>query len=101
MRNLSFDVTEAANLLSALSNPRRFQILVFVSEGEREVNAIADWLGLSQSAVSQHLRRLREVKAVQTRREAQQILYSLGSAGAEIIIRSVMQLSVSPRGAPA
>jgi len=93
MRNFTFDAADAATLLAALANPRRFQIVVFLIEGEHEVNAIANWVGLSQSAVSQHLRKLREAKVVKTRRRAQQIFYSLGTAGAELIIRSIVDMS--------
>lgn len=86
------DAVQAAALLSALAHPRRFQIVTLLMEAELEVSAIAKWTGLSQSAASQHLRKLREVKAVKTRRVVQQILYFLGSAGAEVIITSIEQL---------
>jgi|APAga8741243855_1050100.scaffolds.fasta_scaffold04114_4 DNA-binding transcriptional ArsR family regulator len=93
MGDFTFNTDDAASLLSALSNSRRFQIVILLKEGELEVNAIANWVGLSQSAVSQHLRKLREAKVVKTRRQAQHIFYSLGTAGAELIVKAITELA--------
>lgn len=68
--------TEAAQMLKALSNEKRLMILCKLLEhGEMNVNALIDDVGLSQSAMSQHLARMREEKIVETRRDAQQIFY--------------------------
>ena len=68
--------TEAAHLLKALSNEKRLMILCKLLEhGEMSVNALIVHVGLSQSALSQHLARMREEKIVDTRRDAQQIFY--------------------------
>lgn len=68
---------EAAQLLKALANERRLQVLCLLAGGERSVGEINALLGLSQSALSQHLAVLREEGLVQTRREAQMVVYSL------------------------
>ena len=69
-------VTEAAQMLKALSNEKRLMILCKLLEhGEMSVNALIVHVGLSQSALSQHLARMREEKIVDTRRDAQQIFY--------------------------
>lgn len=68
--------TEAATMLKALSNEKRLMILCKLLEhGEMSVNALIAHVGLSQSALSQHLARMREEKIVDTRRDAQQIFY--------------------------
>ena len=68
--------THAAAMLKALSNEKRLMILCKLLEhGEMSVMALTAEVGLSQSALSQHLARMREEKLVGFRREAQQIFY--------------------------
>ena len=67
---------QAAQMLKSLSNEKRLMILCKLLEhGEMSVNALIVHVGLSQSALSQHLARMREEKIVDTRRDAQQIFY--------------------------
>lgn len=67
-----------AGQLTALGNSRRLMIACKLAErGEMSVGALASELGLSQSALSQHLARLRNEGMVTFRREAQSLLYSL------------------------
>lgn len=68
---------EAAELLKAMSNPRRLLILCRLLEGEQCVSELERTVNLSQSALSQHLAKLRERDLVSTKREAQNIYYSL------------------------
>jgi len=70
--------TEAASvLLKALSNEKRLHIACVLDDGEKAVGELEKIIGLSQSALSQHLARLRRDEIVKTRREAQTIYYSL------------------------
>jgi DNA-binding transcriptional ArsR family regulator len=62
-----------------MSSPVRLGILERISLQEWDVNALATDLNMSQSALSQHLFRLRAAKLVKTRHSAQQILYSSDS----------------------
>ncbi|HEV7417798.1 MAG TPA: metalloregulator ArsR/SmtB family transcription factor [Tianweitania sediminis] len=71
---------EVASLLSILGNTKRLLIVCLLVEGEMSVNRIAERVDLSQSALSQHLAKLREQGLVKTRREKQTIYYSLDSA---------------------
>ena len=64
-------------LLKALSNEKRLMIVCNLREGELCVGALEEIVDLSQSALSQHLARLRRDGIVKTRREAQTIFYSL------------------------
>lgn len=76
MRNLSEHSASAAALLSAMANPKRLLILCNLVNGEIPVGVLATQVGLSQSALSQHLSKLRAQKLVKTRRDAQTIYYS-------------------------
>jgi ArsR family transcriptional regulator, virulence genes transcriptional regulator len=69
---------EAARMLKLLANEKRLLILCqLVSEPEMAVGDLAMHVDLSQSALSQHLARLREEGLVATRRESQTIYYRL------------------------
>jgi DNA-binding transcriptional ArsR family regulator len=67
----------AANRLKAMSNEHRLFILCQLLGGERRVAELERLTGLGQSALSQHLAKLRKSNLVRTRRESQTILYSL------------------------
>ena len=77
---------EAADLLKSMANDRRLVVLCELMQGERTVGELEAVAGLSQSALSQHLARLREAKVVKTRRESQTIYYSLASQGVKRLI---------------
>ena len=63
--------------LALVANPKRLMILCELSRGERSVGSLQSAIGLSQSALSQHLARLREAGMLATRREAQTIHYRI------------------------
>ena len=70
------EAAQAAGLLRALSNERRLLILCYLTEAnELSVGELAGKVGLSQSALSQHLAKLREGGLVSTRKEAQTVYY--------------------------
>ncbi|MGM0564671.1 MAG: ArsR/SmtB family transcription factor [Pseudomonadota bacterium] len=69
----------AAQLLKQLSNPHRLWILCLLLDGELSVGEILERVELSQSALSQHLAKLREDGLVTTRREGNSIYYALQS----------------------
>jgi DNA-binding transcriptional ArsR family regulator len=79
MKKLSEHSNPAAALLSAMANPKRLLILCNLVNGEVPVGMLATQVGLSQSALSQHLSKLRAQKLVKTRRDAQTIYYSSNS----------------------
>lgn len=68
---------EASRFLKAMSNKHRLLILCNLVDTEQSVGELEKIVGLSQSALSQHLARLRKENVVKTRREAQTIYYSL------------------------
>lgn len=74
---------EAAGLLKLLANENRLLILCrLVLAGEVSVNDLADAVGLSQSALSQHLAKMREDGLLATRREAQTVFYRVADPNA-------------------
>lgn len=76
---LKLHADDAASLLSAMSNAKRLLILCNLVGGEMPVGQLAETVGLSQSALSQHLAKLRSRNLVRTRRDAQTIYYSIAS----------------------
>ena len=66
-----------AGRLDLMANPRRLMILCRLAEGEASVGELQAVVGVSQSALSQHLARLRAAGIVATRREAQTIHYRI------------------------
>lgn len=80
---------EAAELLKALSNPQRLRVMCLLIDGEKTVGEINAEVELSQSALSQHLAVLREGGLVQTRREAQNVFYSVADGPAQRLLRTL------------
>ncbi|OYQ32282.1 hypothetical protein CHU95_15845 [Niveispirillum lacus] len=74
---LTVKTNAAAALLKAMGNERRLSILLYLSQGEKSVGELEQLVGLSQSALSQHLAVLRQEGLVCTRRQAQTIFYRL------------------------
>ena len=70
---------EAAELLAAMSNPKRLLILCHLLGQELNVGQLAERVDLAQSPLSQHLAKLRALKLVAARRDGQQVLYRLAS----------------------
>lgn len=68
---------QAAVLLRALANPTRLMLLCSLVEGEHSVSELNERIPMSQSALSQHLARLREERLVATRRQSQTIFYRI------------------------
>ena len=89
----------ASTLLKAMSNERRLLILCHLAEGERSVGELESLVGLSQSALSQHLARLRRDRVVRTRRSAQSIIYSLEGEEALTIMGALLRLYVGEQPA--
>ncbi len=66
-----------AELFSALSDSSRVRILSALAQGEMHVGALAHVVGISESAVSHHLRGLRQMRLVRARKEGRFVFYSL------------------------
>ncbi|WP_028669663.1 ArsR/SmtB family transcription factor [Saccharospirillum impatiens] len=85
-------VHEASLLLKALSNECRLLILCNLLDGEKSVSELNMRIDLSQSALSQHLARLRRDHLVKVRKQAQTVYYRIASDEAEQVIGLMHQL---------
>ncbi|MDP9018069.1 MAG: metalloregulator ArsR/SmtB family transcription factor [Candidatus Eremiobacteraeota bacterium] len=66
---------------AALADPTRRHIVELLAGGERSAGDLAKRFTLTQPAISQHLRTLRNAGLVQTRRDAQRRMYSIDGRG--------------------
>ena len=82
------DAEAAAAFLMLMGNEKRLAIMGHLIDAELSVGAIAERVSLSQSALSQHLAKLRALDLVQTRRDRQMIYYSCRSDA----VRQLLQL---------
>lgn len=89
--------TEVAGILRALANERRLMILCkLVERGEDNVNSLAETVGLSQSALSQHLAKMREEGLVTYRRESQTLWYRIADPRIEDLFATLHRLYCRP-----
>lgn len=87
---------EAAALLKALAHEARLMVLCQLSLSEHSVGQLQAGSGLSQSALSQHLAKLREEGLVATRREAQTIFYRLADPKAARVLETLAAIYCPP-----
>lgn len=92
IQDLSTKSEEAARLLALMANPHRLRVLCALQMGEHSVTALEKVVDLSQSALSQHLARLREANIVATRREAQTIYYTIADDRAGRLLTLLVEL---------
>lgn len=86
--------SEAAKLLKALSNESRLMILCQIGIGEKQVADLQ--LGLSQSALSQHLARLRDDGLVSARKQGTAVFYSISDPSALKLIATLAEIYCPP-----
>ena len=79
----------AAELLKALGHPARLLVMCRLVDGEASVGELQQQIGLSMSALSQHLAVLRDLALVATRRQSQTIFYSLTDGPALGVMRAL------------
>ncbi|KAF0183320.1 MAG: ArsR family transcriptional regulator [Alphaproteobacteria bacterium] len=92
VKHLEPRVVEATRLLKLLSNEQRLTVLCRLSDGELSVTQLGEFVDLSQSALSQHLAKMRADGLVATRRDAQTIYYRLADPIAERLISVLCEL---------
>ena len=94
--NMRLRAGAAETLLKSMASRPRLMILCELLKGELNVTALQKSIGLSMSAMSQHLSRLRADGLVSTRRESRTIYYSLSSEPARTLIDAIYELYCSP-----
>jgi DNA-binding transcriptional ArsR family regulator len=88
---------EVAAVLRAIANERRLMIVCKLVEwGEGNVNALAETVGLSQSALSQHLARMRDEGLVTYRRDSQTLWYRIADPRIEDLLATLHKLYCKP-----
>jgi len=87
---------EAASLLRALSNEKRLMILCQLGDGELSVGQMLSLVGLSQSALSQHLAKLRDEALVSTRRDGTTIFYRISEPAVLKVIAVLAEIYCPP-----
>ncbi len=92
VQDIEENVGLAVSLLKALSNEKRLVIVCELYKGEKSVGELEQIVGLSQSALSQHLARLRRDKLVKTRRVAQTIYYSLQNEATKELLKCLSDI---------
>ena len=86
-----------ADILRTLANERRLMVLCkLVERGEATVGSLAEAVGLSQSALSQHLAKMREEGIVTYRRESQVLWYRIADPKTEALLAHLQQLYCPP-----
>ena len=89
LSKLDENADDAAALLALLANGKRLTIVEHLLDNEMSVGAIAEKVDLSQSALSQHLARLRSMKLVETRRDRQMVYYSCKSPSVRRLLETL------------
>lgn len=83
---------KAEAMLKQMANANRLLILCRLVKGEETVGELVAEVGLSQSAVSQHLMKMKTAKLVVSEKRGQQVYYSLASADVKAILGTLYQI---------
>ena len=89
IEKMEANADQATRLLTAMANPKRLLILCNLLEREMNVTELGDRVGLAQSPLSQHLSKLRAWDFVKTRRDGQQVHYSLASDAVKQVLMTL------------
>lgn len=92
IKDVENNIDSAAHLLKSLSNKYRLGILCALYHGEKCVSELGDVVQISQSALSQHLAKLRRDGLVETRRDAQKIYYSVKNNSIQSILSTLYNI---------
>lgn len=87
---------EVSRVLDAMANPKRLLVLCALLEDEKSVGLLAESVGLSSAALSQHLGKMRALGLVETRRDGQTIYYRLASAQVRVLLETLYRLYCVP-----
>jgi len=92
IKTLEENAGKAEAILKLLANKNRLMILCYIIEGGKSVGEIVDYVGLSQSAVSQHLAKMREQGIVSTDKKGQTVYYRIIDKDVEAILATLHTL---------
>lgn len=83
------NAARAEAMLKLLANAKRLMILCHLVKGEKSVGQLADLVGLSQSALSQHLARMRDLEIVEADKKGQMVYYRISTPEVEAILSTL------------
>ena len=83
-------LSDVVEIFKALSDPTRAQIIFLLTNQEYSVNELSEQVPVSASAVSHHLSKLRAIRLVRTRREGNQIFYSIDDVHVAAIFKEAL-----------
>ena len=83
-------LTGVVQVFNALSDPTRAQLVYLLTNREYSVNELSQFVAVTPSAVSHHLAKLRAIRLVHTRREGNQIIYSIDDAHVGALFREAL-----------
>lgn len=89
LRQMATSAANAERLLKQLANRNRLMLLCHLVNRELSVNQLSELLCLSQSALSQHLSKLKSEEIVASRRQGKQIFYRLASVEVNAILSTL------------
>ena len=90
MKLTELKAIKLAELFSSLSDASRIRIIALLMEGEMSVRALADGLGMTESAVSHQLRGLRQMHLVRARKSGRQVFYSIDDEHVGALFREAL-----------
>ena len=95
--NSTFCVDAAAELLSLMAHEGRLRVFELILKDEWDVTSLAAAVNLSQSALSQHLKKLRDAKVVDVMRDAQTIYYSCNNEAVTKVLATLSEIFTRPK----
>ncbi len=83
-------LSDVVEIFKALSDPTRAQLIYLLTNREYSVNELSQYVAVTSSAVSHHLAKLRAIRLVHTRRDGNQIIYSIDDAHVAALFREAL-----------
>lgn len=95
--SLAHDAEKVADVLNLVGNQKRLEILCLLAGGPMCVKELEDALQLSQSAMSQHLAKLRAGNLVSYKKEAQTVYYYIENKELLSLMKALHKIYCSPK----
>lgn len=95
-RDLTRACDAASALLVAMAHPKRLLVLCQLVDGERSAGDLAGQVGLSPSALSQHLTKMKAAGILASRRQGQTLYYRLTGREVQVLIKTLHALYCEP-----
>lgn len=83
------NAAKAEAMLKLLANAKRLMILCHLVKGEKSVGQLAELVGLSHSALSQHLAKMRDQGLVEADKQGQMVYYRINNPEVEAILATL------------